>query len=281
MKKPFDFRHKILLKRAAARILSLGAPRPKADLPPVTVFISSMGTRYSLELTLRSLFRMTRYPNIELWIGENGSTDGSVEFLKEFSRERPLRLDNRGEKRRHYLWLDEVHQSVDSKYWFAVDSDMLFLGRDPILEMVQVMERDPSVYLVASEKREAQVDHPAPVTGEPMDLGEAPATWLLAVRTSLRDIVNTSFEDGLDHVDEVTGKPFCYDTGGKLLRDMRERGIGYHYMSRVFQLKYQHFGGLSWSVDPSVIPDEVYQQSKQTQLRYIQSLVAREHRRAG
>ncbi|MCC6485138.1 MAG: glycosyltransferase family 2 protein [Armatimonadetes bacterium] len=281
MKKLLNYRHKILLKKAAARILSLSAPRPAESLPPVTVFISSMGTRDSLELTLRSLFRMTRYPNIQLWIGENGSTDGSVEFLREYAKERPLRLDERKEPRRHYLWLDEVHRSVETKYWFAVDSDMLFLGRDPILEMVMVMERDPSIYLVASEEREPQTDHPAPVTGELLDLGEAPATWLLAVRTSLRDTLDTSFEDGPDHADAVTGKPFCYDTGGKLLRDMREGGLGYHYMSRVFQLKYQHFGGLSWSVDPTVVPDESYQQSKRSQLEYIRALVARERGRAG
>lgn len=273
-----NYSHKIIAKRAAAPLLSL-KPRPNpASLPPATVFTSSLNTRDSLELTLRSLSAATRYRQCKLWIGDNGSTDGSVEFLDELAAAIPMRLDKRPEARRHYLWLDEVHQTVDTPYWFAVDSDMLFLARDPLIDMVAVMERHPDVYLVAAEKREPEFDHPAPVTGEPLDLGEAPSTWLFCVRTSLRDRLQVSFQDGVHSTNEETGKKFCYDTGGKLAHAMRENGLRYHYMPKWFQLSYQHFGGLSWSTKMDVIPDEEYQRAKQRQLEHIRSLVRSDRR---
>lgn len=273
-----NYRHKILAKRAAAPLRCLLPRRDPAALPPVTVFISSLNTRDALELTLKSLAATTRYPRCRLWIGDNGSTDGSVEFLDDLARQIPMRLDKRPEARRHYLWLDEVHASVDTPYWFAVDSDMLFLARDPLLDMVAVMERNPDVYLVAAEKREPEFGHPAPVTGEPLDLGEAPSTWLMCVRTSLRDRLSVSFQDGVQSVNPETGRKFCYDTGGKLAHAMREAGLRYHYMPKWFQTTYQHFGGLSWSTKLEVIPDEEYQKAKQRQLAHIRALAAADRR---
>ena len=44
-------------------------------------------TRDALELTLKSLAATTRYPRCRLWIGDNGSTDGSVEFLDDLARQ--------------------------------------------------------------------------------------------------------------------------------------------------------------------------------------------------
>jgi hypothetical protein len=168
-----------------------------------------------------------------------------------------MRLITSPRARLHSEWLDEMFRTVDTPYWFAVDSDMLFLGRDWLADMLSVMERRPDLYLLAAEPREPRLHFVEPVSGEVIDLAEAPSTWLFCVRTSLRDRLQTSFAFHKDGVNPETGNLRCSDTGGKLLADMRANGLRYAYMPAWYRWKYHHFGSLSWGAaaagdDPQV-----------------------------
>lgn len=57
------------------------------SLPPVTLFISSFNTLYPLQVTLASLEK-TNQKRDHLIIADNQSTDGSLEFLREYAKKR-------------------------------------------------------------------------------------------------------------------------------------------------------------------------------------------------
>jgi hypothetical protein len=240
------YRTRLLLKRAVAPAVARGRPRRLKYEPAVTVFISSMNTRGALELTIRSLMRNTSYSNYRIWVVDNASTDGSYEYLQSLEGNLLVTVTRSSCARPHGEWLDEVMSSMSTPYWVAVDSDMLFLGRDWLSDLISAMEADPEMYLLSSEQRRPVPGFIEPVSGETIDLGEAPATWLFCVRTSLRDRVQSSFLFCVDHVDQITGRKSCYDTGGKLLADMRNVHLRYAYMPRWYMWKYHHFGSMSW-----------------------------------
>ena len=140
----------IAAKRLASRLLS--SHSCANDAPAVTVFISSLNTRYPLELALRSLTAMTAYPNYRIVVGENASTDGSAEFLRDAAAEFPLTVIKSEIPKLHSQWLDELSQTVETPYWVAVDSDMLFTARDWLSDLIRVMQDDPDLYVLAAER---------------------------------------------------------------------------------------------------------------------------------
>jgi glycosyltransferase involved in cell wall biosynthesis len=236
------------------------------------LFISSLNTRYPLELTLSSLLKCTRYPDYRLWIADNGSTDGSLEYLQTLRDTLPLRLIQSPRPKSHSQWLDEVFRTVETPYWVAVDSDMLFLGRDWLCDLVRVMEAEPETYLLAAERRKPVRGYVEPVSSEVVDMGEAPSTWLFAVRTSLRERLHSSFAF-VATTDPNTAVKQCYDTGGRLLSDMREKNLAYRTMPWWFTRKYYHFGSLSWAPGGNAPGD--YLRFKQYQLHDIQRRLRR------
>ena len=255
----------IAAKRLASRWLST---RPYAgDAPGVTVFISSLNTRYPLELTLRSLTAKTAYPNYRIVVGENASTDGSAEFLRDAAAEFPLTVIQNETPKLHAQWLDEFSQTVETPYWVAVDSDMLFTARDWLSDLIRIMHADPGLYVLAAERNEPQSGFVEPVSGTTIDTGETPSTWLFCVRTSLREHVDTSFVFHKEEPAESVGRLFCFDTGGRLLREMKHLGLRYAFMPRRYRWKYHHFGALSWI--GSHAPDQRMRAFKAAQLADI------------
>ena len=252
------------------------------NAPAVTVFISSMNTRDSLELTLRSLTARTAYPNYHIVVGENASTDGSAEFLREAADEFPLTVIQSETPKLHSQWLDELSRTVVTPYWVAVDSDMLFTAHDWLSELIRVMHSDPELYLLAAERNEPQNGFVEPVSGTIIDTGETHSTWLFCVRTSLREHVDTSFAFHKEELAEPGGRLFCFDTGGRLLREMKRSGLRYTFMPRRYRWKYHHFGALSWI--GSHAPGERLQAFKAAQLFDIKrrlTNMARKRRNGG
>src|SRR5579871_2448141 len=108
------YRLKIVGKRLGASVLSaLPPPRP-ANPAPITVFISSLNTRYPLELTLRTLTRCTRYPDYRLCIADNGSTDGSREFLEALLPE--SRVESRESRVTARALLSTQHSALSTQH---------------------------------------------------------------------------------------------------------------------------------------------------------------------
>lgn len=261
---------KYQIKIAGKRLLSALQPTrgpAGGDAPSVTLFISSLNTRYPLELTLRSLAANTSYPNYRLLIGENASTDGSREMLDELEAQGRVELIRAAGPRLHSIWLDEVMATVQTTYWCAVDSDMLFLGRDWLWDLIRRMEAEPDLDLLGAEQRPYTPGYVEPVGKETIDVGESPATWLFCVRTSLRTRLKSSFAFHKAGINPQTGRMLVYDTGGKLLIDMRDAGLKYAFMPNWFLHKYHHFGSLSWA--PNADTEDQHTQLKKYQMEDI------------
>jgi hypothetical protein len=120
---------------------------------------------------------------------------------------------------------------------------MLFLAPDPIEDILRVMEANPELYILSAERVPFRANVREPVAGKIIDLGEQPSTWLFCVRTSLREHLDCSFAFCKDEKQEI----LYYDTGGKILAEMRTRGLRYGVMPAWFKWKYHHFGSMSWS----------------------------------
>lgn len=265
------YRAKILFRQLAGGFLPKKSPQSLDSLPQVTLFISSLNTRHSLELTIKSLLKYTSYPNFQLLIADNASVDGSLEYLESLQIANvPIKLIKSNEAKLHSDWLDEVHKTVDTPYWIAVDSDILFFCKDWIVDMVNIMENNPDLYLLNAEKSAACLC-PDPLSDEILEMGEHPSTWLFCVRTSLRDHIDSSFKLVNLGRNQETGRIKSYDTGGLLLNTMKEKGLQHGYMPSWFFYKYYHFGSMSWIM--KVKTSESHLKFKQHQLKHIKEMV--------
>lgn len=241
------YRAEILGKRAASAAASL-LPDPRlAETPRVTVFVINTNNRYPLEMTLRTLVKHTRYPNYQIWVADNASTDGSMDFVEQARADLPItRVLTTETRKMHPEWLDVARREVDTPFWFGVDEDMIFLGGDWLSDMMARFVEDPALYLLSGEHVPPQIDVVEPVSQERIDAGEMPSTWLFGVRRALHDRLDTSFAFHRGDVDPTTGRRDVYDTGGKLLEEMRTAGLRYDHMPSSFRMKYHHVGHLSW-----------------------------------
>ncbi len=240
--------------------------------PPITLFISSLNTRYPLELTIRSLLKNTRYPNIRFLIGENASTDGSATYVESLDLgDIPVEIIRSSKPRLHSDWLNEVARSIETPYWFSVHSDMLFYSGDWIVDMMKYMESQPDIYLLSAEKQaEAKVSI-EPISSKKVLSHEQLCTWLFCMRTSYRDKIQTSFDFVKEDPDPHTGVIPIYDTGEKLLEDMKNNGLRCEYMPKWFMKRYYHFGSLSYAFDVSQRGN--HQNFKSYQMSSIQKMI--------
>lgn len=238
------YRMKLAFKRALRPFLS-STPRP-ADLRsvPVRLFTSNVDTHHSLRLMIQSLRSNTRHPQVRFRVADNNSQDGSEDSLKAWENENvDFQVDRTCEVFPHSHWLDMMFRDCAEPYWMAIDSDMLFLTPDPIADMLRVMEANPDLHLLSAERVPFRANVREPRAGKIIDLGEQPSTWLFCVRTSLRDQLDCSFAFCQDEKHEH----LYYDTGGRMLAEMRAKGLQYGVMPGGFKWKYHHFGSMSWS----------------------------------
>lgn len=221
-------------------------PPPVGEAPPVTLFISSLNTYYPLRLTLGSIWKHTAYPNYKIIVGENASTDGSREYLRKLQQDGKIELRERDRPQQHGEWLDEISRTVTTPFWFAVDSDMLFLSGNWLGDMMAVFLQNPNVYLVSGEPAPGSIGMIEPIGLQKVDGAERPSTWLFGVRTALREQVSDSFLFQKGDINPDTGNLQTYDTGGKIVESLRKQGLEYHIMPPAFQNQWHHFGSLSW-----------------------------------
>lgn len=222
---------------------SRAAPPPLADTPAVTLLVTSCDNRGPLELTLRTALAHTDYPNLRLWIADNGSTDSTASFLESFAPGVPVTTTVR--RQPQHAWYDEALRTVETPYWIALHEDLIFTGRDWVRDLIARMEAQPSLDLLGGERFPAQRDIPEPF-GSRIDLEESLSTWIFCVRTSLRERIDVSFAFHKAGRSPESGREVCYDQGGWLIARMRERGLGFDAMPAAFGRKWYHVGNLTW-----------------------------------
>jgi glycosyltransferase involved in cell wall biosynthesis len=224
-----------------------------SDAPQVTIFISNLNTRYAVELTLRSLLKHNKYPAIRVIVADNASSDDSREFLKQFAIGRPVTVVEAATAQPHAAWLDQMMRSCDTPYLVAVDSDMLFLGGDPIGEMISVMESQPELGLLTAGLQPFRSGVVEPVGGVVVDQSESPFTWLMCIRSTLREQIDSSFAVVVVPAGGNGGRPLVNDTGACLLQAMIEASIRYAVMPKWFATRFEHLCSMSWT--PTVLPN--------------------------
>ena len=108
-------------------------------LPKVAVVILNWNGKYFLEKFLPSVFNST-YPNIEFIIGDNGSTDDSVQYVTDnFPMFKILRnTENLGFAGGY----NEILKRVDADYYILLNSDVE-VSEGWIEPVIAQMEKDP------------------------------------------------------------------------------------------------------------------------------------------
>lgn len=226
----------------APRLPSYGVVADPA--PAVTVLITNMNNKGPLELTLRTLFACTRYPNFEVWVADNDSVDGSVEVVEALQDVFPIRLI-RGPARPQHEWYDYMFAHATTPYWVGLHEDLIFLGADWLADLVGFMESERDVDLLGGEFFPPREGSAEPVHGEIVDLQESLSTWIFCVRTALRDRIDTSFAYH-KYWDAENERTVLYDQGGRLIEDMRAKGLGFAHMPSWYKMKWQHLANITW-----------------------------------
>src|SRR5579872_4010693 len=115
------YKVKVGVKKAGSALLSLLPQRRSADMPRITIFMVNTNNRYALQLTIESLLKHTRYPNYEIWVADNNSTDGSIEYLETMQTKVPLKIIRAEKNRQHPEWLDWAYRTIETPYWVGMD----------------------------------------------------------------------------------------------------------------------------------------------------------------
>lgn len=273
--KRLRFRANLAVRRFKSRTVYNTRCIPDKDQPSVTVFISSWNTVDALKITIASLLKCTDYQNFRVLVADNSSNDGSAEFLRLLSKKKILDIVENETPMLHSFWIDWVLHYVNSEYVVLVDSDVLFLGKDWLSDLIREFQNHPAVGIVSGEVKPMTLGKATDwTTNEIIDTPETPCSWLFAIRRNLVDHVTTSFAFVRSGVNPDTGRPLGYDTGGLFLKDMIEKGYKHIIMPTSYMNKWYHFGSLSWFGSRGT-ENRAYIEFKQMQIEEIKKMARR------
>lgn len=221
------------------------APGGEGASPDVVVHVASINTRFATELCVRTMRQFAGRP-FRLVVGDCGSTDGSLDMLRQFQQRGWLDLEVAPNGRMHAEWLDEWLRDCPARYAVFVDSDIEFFEPGWLDDMVNAAHSNDAA-LVCAQMLPPRARFVHPHTGAKRTLGPRPAPWLLLVDVErVRGRVDASFAY-LDVIDpEAFGGKVGYDVAGAYFEGLRDAGLGWIEMPESFRTKYRHFSGLSW-----------------------------------
>jgi len=125
---------------------------PKKDgCPSVSIIIVNFNGKELLERCLTSLLT-TNYPNFEIIVVDNASTDGSVQSIKKlFSSCPSIKIVENHENSGHAEGCNIGARVARGSYLVFLDSDTELKAEDWLWELVKVMESDESVGLAQAK----------------------------------------------------------------------------------------------------------------------------------
>jgi hypothetical protein len=211
----------------------------------VTIHVASLNTARVTELCIRSMRHYAGHP-FGLVVGDSGSSDGSLDMLRDFESRGWLELEVAAGGRKHAEWLDLWLARCPTRYAVFSDSDVEYREAGWLADLVVKAESTGAALVCARMQRPPDsYDHP--VTGAARKLAPRPTPWLLMLDTEqVRGRVEASF-GYRDVVDEsVYGGKVAYDVAAAYFAALESAGLTWAEMPESWQPKFRHFGGLTW-----------------------------------
>jgi GT2 family glycosyltransferase len=129
------------------------------DCPSVSIIIVNFNGKELLKSCLKSLLT-TNYPNFEIIIVDNASTDGSVESIKKlFSPGHYIEIVENRENLGHAEGCNIGARVAKGRYLVFLDSDTEFRAEDWLRELIRVIESDESIGLAQAKMVLAKDKH--------------------------------------------------------------------------------------------------------------------------
>jgi GT2 family glycosyltransferase len=116
----------------------------------VCIIILNWNGKELLKDCLSSLFKLTDYPNYKVIVVDNGSTDGSVEFVKKnFPKAEVLALDkNYGFSKGNNIGIKYALKKYKPKYILLLNNDTKIIQKDWLTKLVETAESDEKIGIV-------------------------------------------------------------------------------------------------------------------------------------
>ncbi len=122
-----------------------------ANCPSVSIVIVNFNGQEFLRQCLRTLLN-TNYPNCDIVVVDNASTDGSVDAIESsFGSDSRIKIVKNRENVGHSEGCNIGARMTEGRYIVFLDSDIEFEAEDWLWELVKVMENDGSVGLAQAK----------------------------------------------------------------------------------------------------------------------------------
>ena len=219
-------------------------PRLAAPLPSVTLFVTTTeNNRDACIVAISSALRMTRWPQLRLWVATDDQTD-ELEAALHSAHLPVAELRVMPRQRGQAEWYDWMLAEAQTDVWVAIHDDMIFTRRGWLEALVGYLTCH-DIILVGGELA-APCEMIEPVGREWVRALEALSTWVFAVKSDLREFRPTptfAFFRGDDP--EPGDKRVVGDLGAQLITQVKPDG-GFAVMPAWFTRYWIHTGHLSW-----------------------------------
>ena len=108
--------------------------------PDVTILCVTRNAADAVRLTLSSFRRFTP-ERCRLLVADNGSTDGTLEYLERLDWIRLFRHNRHRSGASHGAALDMLARHVTTRYFLTLDSDVMFLGEGWLTELRHTIQK--------------------------------------------------------------------------------------------------------------------------------------------
>ncbi len=212
--------------------------------PTVGVRFASFNTRRVSELCLRSMGALAGH-DFDLIVGDCDSTDGSLAMLTRYERAGILHVERAVGGRRHGEWLDQWLASATCRYIVFCDSDVEFLRKDWLKQMVARATTSGAALVATRIQALDGVPYVHPTTGAVATLAPRPEPWLMLIDVEqVRGKVDASFL--YEERELPDGSKMAYDTAAAFFRELVEQRLSYSEMPAEFAGAFRHYSGLTW-----------------------------------
>lgn len=212
--------------------------------PRVHLYVASFNTAASTELCIRSIHRYVARP-FALTVGDSGSSDGSLEMLRDFEQRGWLTLDLAPGGRKHAAWLDHWIKTTEADRVVFIDSDVEFRRPSWLGDLLETATHTKAV-LICGEVLGEEADYVEPVSHRRVRLAARPSPSLLMIDPEPLNQLDVSFAFEAVRTDRVPEGMVLFDVAGAVLREIRAHELPWAAMPPAYRSKYRHYGGLSW-----------------------------------